>query len=337
VAVRTLVLGGTVFLSRAVAEAARDAGHDVTCLARGVSGSVPDGVRLVRADRAAPGAYQELAGETFDAVVDVANSLTRVRGALVALASRARHWTYVSTCNVYADDATPGQRAATAALREPATEDSDDLEQYGAVNVACEQATARAMGTDRAFLCRPGLIVGPGDTTMRFRYWVNRLAAGGEVLAPGAPDRLVQFVDVRDLARWIVAAGETGLAGGYDGIGAPLPMSDVLTAVAAGVGSTPTYTWVDQEFLSAHEVAPWMGPRSLPLWLPEPEYAGFASRDVSDSLAAGLTTRAIADTARDTLAAEPTAPVPGAHRDAGLTAADEAELLTAWRNVKSSS
>ena len=334
---RTLVLGGTVFLSRAVAEAARDAGHEVTSLARGVSGSVPDGVRLVRADRAEAGAYQELAGETFDAVVDVANSLTQVRGALVALAAHARHWTYVSTCNVYSDDATPGQRAATAPLRSPATEDSDDLEQYGAINVACEQATARAMGTDRTFLCRPGLIVGPGDTTMRFRYWVNRLAAGGEVLAPGAPDRPIQFIDVRDLARWIVAAGEQGLTGGYDGIGTPLPMAEALAAITAGVAGTPTYTWVDQEFLTGHEVAPWMGPRSLPLWLPEPEYAGFASRDVSDSLAAGLTTRSIADTARDTLAAEPTAPVPGAGRDAGLTAADEAELLAAWRNVKSSS
>lgn len=330
---RTLVLGGTVFLSKAVAETARDAGHDVTCLARGVSGAAPAGVRLVRADRDAPDPYAELDGESFDAVVDVSNGLTQVRQALATLAPRARHWTYVSTCNVYADTATPGQRADTAPLLAPAAHDTTDIEQYGEVNRACEVATVDAVGTDRAFLCRPGLIVGPGDRSMRFRYWVARLARGGEVLAPGTPDRPVQVIDVRDLAAWIVRSGEAGRSGAYDGVGAPVPMAGLLADIAAGVGTRPDLTWVDQDFLTANEVAPWMGPRSLPLWLPVPEYAGFAARDVSASLAAGLRTRSIADTARDTLAAADSEP----SRAAGLTAAEEAELLAAWHQTKGAS
>ncbi|MGA8116275.1 MAG: NAD-dependent epimerase/dehydratase family protein [Actinocatenispora sp.] len=328
---RTLVLGGTAMLSKSVAEHARDAGHEVTCLARGKSGEPADGVRFVRADRSGSGAYDALAGERFDAVVDVSNSPREVREALAALADRAGHWTYVSTCNVYSDDATPGQRVDTAELRAPAPDDADesDEETYGARNVACEVAVAEAMGADRAFLCRPGLIVGPGDRVVRFAYWPLRLARGGEVLAPGGPDRLVQIVDSRDLADWIVRAGVEGLAGGYDATGAPMPMSEFLSRVAAGVGAEPELTWVSQDFLVEQGIQPWMGPRSLPLWVPEPEYSGFMSRDVSPSLAAGLRTRDLADTARDVLAWQRTKGA-GHARDGGISAEEEAELLAAW-------
>src|SRR5262245_13650795 len=144
---RVLVLGGTVFLSRAVAEAARDAGHEVAALARGVSGTVPEGVRLVRGDRTRPDAYADLTGASFDTVVDVSSSANQVRAALAAPSPRAGHWTYVSTCNVYSDDATPGQHARSAPLREPAPldADEDDDEMYGALNRACEVAVAEAM------------------------------------------------------------------------------------------------------------------------------------------------------------------------------------------------
>lgn len=322
-----LVLGGTAFLSRAVAAAARDFGHEVVCLARGVSGSVPDGTRLVRADRDRPDAYRRLDG-SFDAVVDVSNVPAQVRSALAALAGRAGHWTYVSTCNVYADDATPGQGADAELVA--ATDDSDP-DSYGGRNVAAERAVVEAMGADRAFRCRPGLIVGPGDTTVRFRYWPQRLAAGGEVLAPGDPRRPVQVVDVRDLADWIVRAGAGGLAGDYTAVGVPVPMARLLSQVAAGVGvEEPRLTWIDQEFLIRHGVHPWAGPRSLPLWLPLPEYAGFCDRDVSASLAAGLRTRALSETARDTLAAEATAGRPRPEHVGGLTPDQEAELLEAW-------
>ena len=298
---KLLVLGGTVFLGRAVARHGVDAGHDITCAARGVSGAVPKGVRLVRVDRDHPGGLSPLEGQQFDAVVDVARRPSQVRSALIELGDRVGHWTFVSTCSVYADHGTPGQRAESAPLLAAAPPGVDDAdgEQYGPCKVADEEAVDSS-GLP-AFVCRAGLIVGPEDPSGRFDYWVARLARGGEVLAPGRPDDDVQWVDVRDLAAWLVHASETGLTGTYDGIGAPVPRSQFLAAVGEGVGVTPRLTWVDQDFLAAHGVQPWMGERSLPMWLPLPDYAGFMTRDVSPALRTGLLTRPLTDTARDTL------------------------------------
>ncbi|GAA1658326.1 SDR family oxidoreductase [Saccharothrix algeriensis] len=329
---RMLVLGGTVFLGRAVAAHALAAGHDVTCVARGVSGGVPEGARLVTADRDAPDGLAGLDGP-FDAVIDVARRPSHVRHAVSALRDRAAHWVYVSSCSVYADQGTPGQRAADAPLLDPLPLETDDATgpNYGPAKVACEKALVDGVGADRAMLCRAGLIVGPEDTTNRFDYWVSRLADGGEILAPGSPDDLVQWVDVRDLAAWLVQAAERRLAGPYDGIGAPVTRAEFFAGVAAGVGVTPELTWVDQDFLAVEGVEPWMGERSLPMWLPLPEYAGFMARDVSGALAAGLSPRPLADTARDTLAWLATAPERKPW--AGITRADESALLAHWHDA----
>jgi hypothetical protein len=148
------------------------------------------------------------------------------------------------------------------------------------------------------------------------------------MLAPGGPQEAVQLVDVRDLADWILAAAGAGLTGPFDGIGAPMTREEFHAALGAGVGSRQSLTWVDQEFLVAHEVAPWMGPRSLPFWLPLPQYAGFLSRDVTPSLEAGLRTRPLAETVRDTFAAIRDA----SHIEAkhGLGTDEEDELLRQW-------
>jgi len=328
---RLLVLGGNVFLGRAVASHARDAGHDVTCATRGESGSPASGVRFVPIDRGTPGGLSGLAGETFDAVVDVARRPSHVRAALAALAGRTGHWSYVSSCSVYADNATPGQRADGAPVVPAAPPDVDDAtgEMYGPCKVTCERLVQDGVGADRVFLCRAGLIVGPEDPSGRFAYWVRRLARGGEVLAPGDPAEPVQFVDVRDLAAWLVTAAESGLSGPYDGIGAPMPRGEFLAGVAAAVApEPPTLTWIDQEFLAAHDVRPWMGERALPLWLPLPEYAGFMTRDTSPALAAGLRTRDLRDTARDTW--EWLAGQPDETDRSGLLPDDEAAVLRAW-------
>lgn len=330
---RLLVLGGTAFLGRAVAGHALAAGHQVTCAARGESGMPPDGVTFVRVDRDIDGGLAPLAGATFDAVVDVSSRPSQVRRATAELSGRVGHWAYVSTGSVYSDEATTGQRAATApvvAAAPPGSDDprADNFAAYGPCKVACEQAV---LATDPdAFVCRAGLIVGPEDGSGRFTYWVDRLARGGEVLVPGRPEDRVQWVDVRDLAQWLVHAAGTGLAGVNDGIGAPVGRGEFLAGVSRGVAGTAELTWVDQEFLVAHEVRPWMGQRALPMWLPLPEYAGFMSRDVSASLAAGLTTRDVAETARDTLAW--LSLVPDADRAdlPGLSAGEESALLAAW-------
>jgi nucleoside-diphosphate-sugar epimerase len=192
---------------------------------------------------------------------------------------------------------------------------------YGAAKVACEQA----VGED-AFICRPGLIAGPEDPTGRFTYWPARLARGGDVLAPGTPDDAVQFIDVRDLAQWIVHAAEAGLTGIYDGIGPTQARGALLSECAAALGSSCTFTWVDRAFLEQHDVRRWAGPRSLPLWLPLPDYAGFATRDTAPAREAGLNVRAVSETARDTLdwLRASNGPIVGLQPD------EESDVLAAW-------
>ena len=317
------MLGGTVFVGRAVAIHARAAGHDVTCAARGVSGAPPDGVRFIVIDRDVHDGYAPLIGERFDAVVDVSRHPGQVRRAVTALRHRVGHWTFVSTVTVYADNRTPGQRAATAPLRAqaPAEVERGDGDAYGPAKVACE----RIVG-DAAFICRPGLVVGPEDPTGRFTYWPLRLARGGEVLAPGTPADPVQYIDVRDLAAWIIHAIEMGLTGIYDAVCSPRPMGDFLSECAAGARGGCSFTWVDRAFLEAHDVRRWAGPRSIPLWVPLPELGGFLTRDHTAAYTAGLRVRPVADTARDTLAWARAADAPVT----GLTAEEEAALLRAW-------
>jgi nucleoside-diphosphate-sugar epimerase len=322
---RILVLGGTVFLSKAVAAEAVARGHSVDCGARGSSGPVPEGARLVVWDRDQP-APADLHDTAYDAVVDVARHPSRVRSAVGAWPGA--HWVFVSTVNVYPDESTPGGTPATMALREPITEDIDlsvDMDAYGPMKVACEQIVQA--GAASAMVVRPGLISGPGDPTGRYTYWPARLADGGEVLAPGRPDDTVQIIDVRDLAAWIVEAFETRLTGAFDGVGPGARIADVLEASASGVGTDPSWTWVDQGWLTEQGVEPWAGPDAVPLWLPRPEYDGMLAHDATPSLEAGLRPRPVADTARDTLAwvrADPDAPVSGISRER------EAELLAAW-------
>lgn len=321
---RILVLGGTVFLSRAVAADAVRRGHEVVCACRGTSGSVPEGARHVATDRS-QGLPAELTG--FDAVVDVARHPSWVRAAVERLPDA--HWVFVSTISAYADESTPAGRPGSLPLHAPLFDDVDlavDPEAYGPMKVACEQLVTE--GAASSMLLRPGLIVGPGDPTGRFAYWPARLAdATGEVLAPGDPADVVQVVDVRDLATWVVDACEQRLTGTYDGVGPAQPIADLLAAVAAGCDADPSWTWVSQDFLEAQDVEPWAGPRSVPLWLPRPAYDGMLAHDVAPSLEAGLRPRPLAETARDTLAwlrATPDATV------TGLGVEDEAEVLAAW-------
>lgn len=325
---RLLVLGGTVFLSRAVAQEAVRRGHDVTCACRGESGPVPEGAEHVVWDRSGP-VPTDLLNAEFDAVVDVTRQPSWARAAVAAFPSA--HWVFVSTMNAYADDATPGGSPATLPLHDPIDSDEDPAsgpEVYGAMKVACELIVSA--GADSSMVVRPGLIVGPGDPSGRLGYWAARLGDAGshpEVLAPGTAQDPVQMIDVRDLAAWLVESAEVRRVGVFDGSAHPSTFGEFLTETFAAAASPTTLTWVDQGFLGSQDVAPWMGPRSLPLWLPLPEYAGLMCHDVGASYDAGLRTRPFAESVQDTLSWL------REHRDAavtGLSRAEEAEVLAAW-------
>lgn len=321
---RILVLGGTAYLGRAVARHARDTGHEVICAARGTSGEVPGDVEFRKVDRDDPSTLSVLDGY-FDAVIDVARRPSHVRHAVAALQNRVGHWVFVSSCSAYADQSTPFQQAESAPLLPAAPPDVDETDpaNYGECKVACEQALPAG-----ALICRAGLIVGPEDRTSRFDYWVSRLDRGGEIVAPGSPDDLVQWIDVRDLAAWLVGTAETGLSGPFDGIGAPITRASFLAQIARGLGVERELTWIDQDFLAAQGIEPWMGARSLPMWLPLPEYGGFMCRDATPALEAGLGPRPLTETAQDTLYWLAT--VPDRKLTAGLTQEEENALLAAW-------
>lgn len=324
-----LVLGGTMFLSEAIAAEAVRRGHDVTCAARGTSGPVPDGARLVRWDRGAGGPSSAVLDDLGapDAVVDVARHPSWVRRAVAALPDA--HWVFVSTINVYAEPATPpGTPPAGGPGLTPlvaATLTDEGPEQYGEMKLGCEQLVAS--GAASTTIIRPGLIAGPGDPSGRFTYWPLRLAEGGPILAGGDPGDLVQVIDVRDLASWIVTCAERRTPGAFDAVGPATPIGELLAEAARGVGSSARLTWVPDEALTDLEVEPWSGESGLPLWLPRPEHDAMMGHAVAPSYAAGLTGRPIAETARDTLAwarAHPESP------RTGLSRAHEARVLSAW-------
>jgi nucleoside-diphosphate-sugar epimerase len=321
---RILVLGGSVFLSKATAADAVARGHDVTCVTRGRSGDVPSGARHVVWDRG-DDVPPDLAAEEFDAVVDVSRTPSHVRKAVAAWPGA--HWVFVSTVNVYADTSTPDP-GPDSPLVEAIDEDKDlreDPAAYGGMKVACERLVRD--GVDRWMVVRPGLIVGPGDPSGRFTYWPERLAEGGRVLGPGNPGDRAQVIDARDIAEWVVRAVEAGTTGAYDGVGPVSPVGEIIEQTAIGVGASPEVVWPGQEFLTDQGVEPWAGDGALPLWLPRPEYDGMMTHRFDVSAAAGLTTRPYADTARDTLAW--VRATPDAVRT-GMSREREAEVLDRW-------
>jgi 2'-hydroxyisoflavone reductase len=314
---KLLVLGGTVFLGRHVVAEALAAGHEVTTFTRGRTNPelFPEAEHL-HGDR--DGNLDALAGRGWDVVIDTSGYVPRVvRQSGELLRDAVGRYVFVSSISVYSDFSVPiDESSATAELDDPESEDVQ--EHYGALKAACERVLDELYG-DRATHVRAGLIAGPYDPTNRFTYWPVRIAEGGDVLVPGEPERLVQFVDARDLALWMLSLAEGGPMNAT-GPAQPTTMAEVVERIAAAVGSRCRWHWIDSETLVAAGVEPWM---ELPLWLPGAEYAGLLQADTRRALAAGLGFRPTEETAVDTLAWARTA---GEQRPT-LTRERERELL----------
>jgi 2'-hydroxyisoflavone reductase len=203
-----------------------------------------------------------------------------------------------------------------------------DPKLYGPLKALSEKEAQTQYGESATTIIRPSLIVGPGDETDRFTYWPARLARGGEILAPGDGSDPVQFIDVRDLAEWIIRMAEQRTTGVFNASGPALPitMQQMLAGIAQGVYVDPKFIWAPAAFLKANQVSAW---RDMPVWIPgQGETFGFHRRDIGRAIAAGLTYRPLPLTAADTLAWFRTLPSERqAKLHAGLTPEREAELL----------
>lgn len=323
---RLLILGGTVFLGRALTDAALAGGHHVTHLNRGKS-SPPDArVETLTGDRTAD--LGLLAGHEWDAVIDTSGYLPQVvKRSVDALRAASERYLFVSSISVY-EGGEYGEDAQLAAPLDPVPEVMT-METYGALKAMCEGVVRKAFG-DKATIVRPGLIVGPHDPTDRFTYWPVRIARGGRVVAPGRQQRRVQFIDVRDLASWMIRLLENRKSGTFNAAGPArrITMEEFLDACRAVARTGATLEWLDDDFLARHEVAPW---KELPLWVPEEsdEASGFLDVPLRRALLNGLTFRKLRETIADTLTWNETR---AANREwkAGLAADREEALLKAW-------
>ena len=335
---RILVIGGTVFLGRAFLDLALAAGHSVTIFHRGTHPLDPGiAVEELIGDR--DSTMDVLGSRTWDVVVDNCGFLPRVvRRSAERLKDAVGRYLFVSTRSVYADGPkhvdessaratlTPAEIAVVDAWRPQPGQVLPNMEQYGALKALCEDVVLETYGA-RAIVVRPGLIVGPHDQSDRFTYWPHRLTRGGEVLAPGRPDRVVSFIDVRDLAAFMLHLVHGSAAGIFDVIGpSGWTMASVLEASRAAAGTEAHFTWVDERFLLEHQVQPWT---ELPLWIEEKDAPFLAPRN-DRALAAGLVFRTLDETTRDTLAWDRTRPADVVRKN-GMTAQRETELLTAYR------
>lgn len=315
-----LVIGGTRFLGRHIVEAALAAGHRLTLFNRGQTNPelFPEAEKL-RGDRTSD--LSALQDRHWDAAIDICGYVPRVvRASAEALAGAVDHYTFISSISVYSDFKQIGmdESAPTGILSDPTTEEITD-ETYGPLKALCEQ-TVEEILPGRALIIRPGYIVGPDDPTDRFTYWPHRVALGGEMLAPGDPESPVQFIDVRDLAEWVVRLVSERSTGCYNATGPDyrLELGRLLAECKQLTNSDAHFIWADEAFLEEHKV-------DLPIWTPANEI-GIGAVNCQHAIDAGLIYRPLSETIRATLAWDISRPADYTLR-AGLSKEREAELL----------
>lgn len=299
-----LVLGGTVFLSHAVAELAVSMGHTVTTFNRGRTGQPVPGARSIVGDRTQPEDLAQLAGSSFDLVFDTGYLPEVVNATARLLESSAAHYAFTSSINAFSAWPTAADYRAEGvhdgnpdAIGDQVPEGLSDAAPYGWRKVGAERAVLRAFGPDRTSILRAGLIVGPQDASGRLTWWLDRIARGGEVLAPGDPGDPVRLIDARDIAEFALSRPSgtfevTGPAG-------QITRGELFELARSVTGSDARFAWVPDGVLQAAGVQGWT---ELPLWLPATEAPSAWRHDTTPAEAAGLSARPLSQTLADTWA-----------------------------------
>ncbi|MER5862289.1 NAD-dependent epimerase/dehydratase family protein [Kitasatospora sp. NPDC002040] len=329
-----LLIGGSSFLGRAYVSEALRRGHRVTTFNRGRSGPDQDGVEAVRGDRNSPEDLARLVeGRHWDAVVDTAGQQPYA----VALAARTLrghtdHYTFVSSVHAFTD--WPALPVDEDSATQPCPADTPaDQPPGNHLKAGCERAVLAAFGPERALILNCGLLIGPYENVGRLPWWLERIAEGGRVLAPGDPARATQLIDARDFAAFGLDLLERGGTGRYvtTAPAGSSTMRELLEACVAATGSGAELVWAPDALLGEAEVAPWV---ELPLWSPStPEWSGIWAADTAKATAAGLQIRPLAETVADTWAwIQQRGPAGAPYRqgttELGIDRAKEERLLT---------
>jgi 2'-hydroxyisoflavone reductase len=337
---RILILGGTGFTGPYQVRYAMSRGHKVTTFNRGKThpGELPNEVEQLIGDR--NGKLDALKDRQWDVVIDNPTTLPAwVRDAAQILKGNVDRYVFTSTISVYEDSKKGPDENAPLQKYDGSDPYKETLEAmkasgfktYGPLKALSEKE-AEKWFPGRTLIIRPGLIVGPRDESARFTYWPVRIDRGGEVLAPGAPNDSVQFIDGRDLAEWTIRMAENRETGIYNATGPakPIGMSGMLDGIKAALKSSANFTWISEQFLTDQKVQAWS---DMPVWAGAED--GVTRTDINRALGKGLTFRPVADTARDTLAWFKSLPQDRqAHLKAGVTPEREAEVLANWKKQK---
>lgn len=292
-----LFLGGTGFLGPHQINYAVERGHQVTMFNRGSNaGMYGDAVEEIigNRDTRIDAGLTALEGDrTWDVVVDNSGYVPRhVRDSVNLLKGRTGRYIYVSTVAVYDFEAGISvfpEDAPLAELSDPSIEEVTG-ETYGPLKAKCDRIARDVLG-DACTVVRPTYVVGPGDHTDRFTYWVDRVYRGGDVLAPSGPDREVQWVDARDMCPWIVTLGENNTPGIFNASGptSVVDRSGLMWGLLAQTANPVTIYWPDEELLTELEI-------DMPMMRDQSTHF-----ENSASMAAGLHYRSLTDTAAGTL------------------------------------
>jgi nucleoside-diphosphate-sugar epimerase len=326
-----LVLGGSAFVGRALVEEGLARGWEVTTFNRGRGWADPRVERLV-GDRLEPETLRPLGSRDWDLVADTwAGAPRAARDSAGVLGDRAARYGYVSSCSVYVPPPPFGVDESAATVR--ASPDANGGT-YADRKRGCELAISRAFG-DRALLARAGLVLGPHEDVGRLPWWLARLGAGGEILAPGPADLPLQLVDARDLARFVLDAATAGHGGPFNVVSrrGHATMASLLESCRSVAGAADArLTWVDPERVLAAGIEPWT---DLPIWMPPQDpFADLHAVDVERAHGAGLRCRPAHETVADTWAwlsaLEGPPPLRGDVDPPGLERDRERALLDAW-------
>ncbi|PAD65986.1 NAD-dependent dehydratase [Bacillus sp. 7586-K] len=343
---KVLIIGGTRFLGKALVAEALKKGHEVTLFNRGTNKEIFPEVEHLIGDR--DGDLSLLKNRKWDVAIDTCGFAPhQIKKAAAVLGDNIEYYTYISSISVYKDwiphNITEDyllQSMPKDKLKAVEEGSISPYEYYGALKVLCE-AEAEKHWPGRVLHIRAGQLVGPFDYTDRLPYWVQRVAQGRKIMVPGSPNRLVQLIDIKDLATWVFNMAETRKAGTFNVTGPDyeLTMAELLNTCKAVTNSDAVFVWAEEQFVLEHKIQPWT---EMPLWIPEhyplegekEPWKGSFRISIEKAVAAGLSFRPLEETIHDVYQWEKDRQ--DTERRAGISRDKEQELLKSWFQKESS-